>query len=71
MARHIKNLNYKDKPDYTYMKNILEDMLAQMGEDFDRIYDWMLLPPVEYPKDFASSLIMKLNVIPYEEKFLK
>lgn len=46
-------------------------MMNEIYEDFDKIYDWVLLPPVEYPQNLADSLILKLNTIPYEEKFLK
>eukprot|EP01016_Furgasonia_blochmanni_P031196 TRINITY_DN3228_c0_g1_i4.p1 TRINITY_DN3228_c0_g1~~TRINITY_DN3228_c0_g1_i4.p1 ORF type:complete len:421 (-),score=59.00 TRINITY_DN3228_c0_g1_i4:112-1374(-) len=37
---YCKNLRFEDKPDYSYLKNLLGDLFRKQGYEYDNIYDW-------------------------------
>jgi hypothetical protein len=72
LGKYISSLKFTERPSYSFMKNLLRDMLKAMGEEFDSVYDWMLvIPPHHSPANLVECLTMHLPMIPNEEAFLK
>jgi transcriptional regulator with XRE-family HTH domain len=40
---YVKSLRFEDRPDYSYLRRIFKELLYRENEDFDFIYDWMLV----------------------------
>eukprot|EP01112_Ceratiomyxa_fruticulosa_P016995 TRINITY_DN5216_c0_g2_i2.p1 TRINITY_DN5216_c0_g2~~TRINITY_DN5216_c0_g2_i2.p1 ORF type:complete len:522 (-),score=74.99 TRINITY_DN5216_c0_g2_i2:62-1627(-) len=40
--KHLKNLNYIDRPDYNYLQSLLDDLYSSLGCDDNTPYDWEL-----------------------------
>ena len=37
---YSRNLKFEDKPDYTYLKNLLKSAMKENNLDMDFVYDW-------------------------------
>ena len=48
---YVKSLRFEDRPDYSYLRRIFKELLYRENEDFDFIYDWML---VDVPRKSAN-----------------
>eukprot|EP01017_Pseudomicrothorax_dubius_P050369 TRINITY_DN952_c0_g1_i2.p1 TRINITY_DN952_c0_g1~~TRINITY_DN952_c0_g1_i2.p1 ORF type:complete len:384 (-),score=91.81 TRINITY_DN952_c0_g1_i2:78-1229(-) len=72
---YCRNLRFEDKPDYTYLRNLLKDLFVRSGYEYDYVYDWSLInkeptasikrmeeeKKVENPSDQIRSNIPTLN----------
>lgn len=38
--QYCRTLNFEDKPDYKYIKNIFNTLFKNLGYEFDYVYDW-------------------------------
>jgi len=43
MLTYCRNLRFEDKPDYTYLRNLLKDLFVKSGYELDYQYDWNLV----------------------------
>jgi casein kinase 1/casein kinase 1 epsilon len=43
MLTYCRNLRFEDKPDYTYLRNLLKDLFIKSGFELDYQYDWNLI----------------------------
>jgi len=41
--RYCRNLRFKDKPDYDYLRNLLRNLFHRLGFTYDYVFDWNLL----------------------------
>lgn len=39
LGKYISSLKFTERPSYSFMKNLLRDMLKAMGEEFDSVCD--------------------------------
>lgn len=48
--QYCRTLNFEDKPDYKYIKNLFSNLFKNLGYEYDYKYDWALndAPPVEH-----------------------
>lgn len=37
---YVKNQKFEAKPDYSYLRQLLRDVMKEQGYEFDYIYDW-------------------------------
>ncbi|XP_067120337.1 uncharacterized protein [Centruroides vittatus] len=40
--KYCRGLSFEDKPDYQYLKELLQSAFEQNGNQFDRVYDWSI-----------------------------
>jgi len=40
---YCRNLRFDEKPDYTYLRNLLKDLFVRSGLEQDYIYDWNIV----------------------------
>ena len=40
---YCRNLQFQDKPDYSYLKRLFKDLFLKMGYNYDYVYDWDLI----------------------------
>ena len=45
--QYCRTLNFEDKPDYKYIKNLFSALFKNLGYEYDYKYDWTLLDPNE------------------------
>ncbi|KAF8392439.1 hypothetical protein HHK36_022781 [Tetracentron sinense] len=48
---HCRSLQFDDKPDYSYLKRLFQDLFIREGYQFDYVFDWTM----RYPQIGASS----------------
>ena len=41
--QYCRTLNFEDKPDYKYIKNLFSSLFKNLGYEYDYKYDWVLL----------------------------
>ena len=39
---YVRNLKFEDKPDYQYLRKLLNGLFKRMEYEFDYAYDWIL-----------------------------
>ncbi|XP_038995501.1 casein kinase 1-like protein 6 [Hibiscus syriacus] len=49
---YCQSLRFEDKPDYSYLKRLFQDLFIREGYQFDHVFDWTML---KYPKIGGSS----------------
>lgn len=45
--QYCRTLNFEDKPDYKYIKNLFSSLFKNLGYEYDYKYDWTLIEPKE------------------------
>jgi len=43
MLTYCRNLRFEDKPDYSYLRNLLKDLFTKSGFELDYQFDWNLI----------------------------
>ncbi|PLN81558.1 protein kinase-like protein [Aspergillus taichungensis] len=38
--RHVRSLQYHDRPDYSYLRSIFRELFVESGFEYDHVYDW-------------------------------
>lgn len=57
---YCRALDFKDKPNYTYLRKLFRDMAAREGYEYDNQYDWSQPPqakPREQPRAESESTL--------------
>ncbi|KAK4785522.1 hypothetical protein SAY86_002211 [Trapa natans] len=49
---YCRSLRFEDKPDYSYLKTLFQDLLFREGYSFDYLFDWTIL---KYPQIGSTS----------------
>ncbi|KAL5781691.1 hypothetical protein ACOSP7_006720 [Xanthoceras sorbifolium] len=49
---YCRSLRFEDKPDYSYLKRLFQDLFIREGYQFDYVFDWTIL---KYPHTGSSS----------------
>ncbi|KAJ7979848.1 putative Casein kinase [Quillaja saponaria] len=49
---YCRSLRFEDKPDYSYLKRLFQDLFIREGYQFDYVFDWTIL---KYPQIGSSS----------------
>ncbi|MCJ1345597.1 hypothetical protein MMC31_003805 [Peltigera leucophlebia] len=39
---HVRSLGLNEKPKYTYLRKIFQDLFVRRGFEYDRVYDWSI-----------------------------
>ena len=39
-------MEFKEKPDYMYLKKLFKELFVNEGYELDYVYDWILMPIV-------------------------
>ena len=42
---HIRNLQFKDKPDYSYLRSLFKELFQRKGFQYDNNYCWTKVCP--------------------------
>ena len=52
---YARKLRFEDKPDYTFLKNLLKDLFIKSGFELDWKYDWNIHPDKEKKIEEAAA----------------
>lgn len=59
---YVKNLKFEEKPDYTYLKKIFKERFVKEGNEFDYVYDWILIPISSKNMNFVSKIPLPMEI---------
>ncbi len=67
---YVKNLGYEEEPNYNYLVELFMEILNNLNEKFDRIYDWNLNQTSVFSKNGKINSIRsrKSSFTPFEHK---
>lgn len=57
---HIRSLAFEEKPDYTYLRNLLRREMRQQGWEYDWKYDWL------YPEKTQNGALYPATAYRYD-----
>ena len=59
---YCRSLRFEDRPDYTYLKKMLKEVLYKENTEFDYVYDWTFVEQpkkAEIPVEAATATVTK------------
>lgn len=59
---YCRSLRFEEKPDYTYLRQLLRNLFHRQGFTYDYVFDWNLLKFVSQKWEKINSLTMRCNV---------
>lgn len=69
--KYVKKLEFEEKPDYCYLKELFYRRLVMEGSDLDNVYDWVLNPKFLRKPIPLQTLPLTFKILPREEEFVK
>jgi len=63
---YCRNLRFEDRPDYSYLRNLLKDLFVKSGYEMDYQYDWTIIGK-EKSETTKNSALTPPNVEPQNE----
>lgn len=60
---YVKRLEFEEKPDYHYMRNLFITLLLRSGSPYDQIFDWML-PKAKRREQQRAAIVISSSTTP-------